>query len=71
MGWNHNSDEDKQKKDSKMLTGTLLPLSYVKRQVLNTHTMNTFGTGTECPSYRGVRLIESQIEGVKKGRGQL
>ena len=32
---------------------------------------DTFGTGTKCPSYRGVRLIESQIKGVKKGRDQL
>ena len=28
----------------------------------------TFGTGTSCPSKRDVRLIESQIEGVKTGR---
>lgn len=28
----------KQKKDSKMLTGTLFPLNYVKQQVLNMHT---------------------------------
>ena len=32
---------------------------------------DTFGTGTRCPSCRGVRLIESQIKGVKKGRDQL
>ena len=32
---------------------------------------HTFGTGTNCPSQRGVRLIESQIKGVKKGRDQL
>ena len=32
---------------------------------------DTFGTGTKCPSYRGVRLIESQTKGVKKGRDQL
>ena len=32
---------------------------------------DTFGTGTECPSERGVRLIESQVKGVKKGRDQL
>ena len=32
---------------------------------------DTFGTGTKCPSSRGVRLIESQIKGVKKGRDQL
>ena len=30
--------------------------------------MDTFGTGTKRPSYRGVHLIESQIKGVKKGR---
>ena len=28
-----------------------------------------FGTGTKCPSERCVRLIESQIKGVKKGQG--
>ena len=32
---------------------------------------DTFGTGTSCLSQRDVRLIESQIEGVKKGRDQL
>ena len=32
---------------------------------------DTFGTRTKCPSYRGVRLIESQIKGLKKGRDQL
>ena len=32
---------------------------------------DTFGTGTKCPFYRGVRLIESQIKGLKKGRDQL
>ena len=32
---------------------------------------DTFGTGSKCPSYRDVRLIESQIKGVKKGRDQL
>ena len=32
---------------------------------------DTFGTGTKCPSQRGVRLIESQIKGVEKGRDQL
>ena len=32
---------------------------------------DTFGTGTKCPSSRGVRLTESQIYGVKKGRDQL
>ena len=32
--------------------------------------MDTFGTGTSCPSYRDVRLIESQIEGGKIGRDQ-
>ena len=26
---------------------------------------DTFGTGTKCPSWRDVRLIESQIKGVK------
>ena len=31
----------------------------------------TFGAGTMCPSKRDVRLIESQIKGVKKGRDQL
>ena len=31
----------------------------------------TFGAGTKCPSKRDVRLIESQIKGVKKGRDQL
>ena len=29
------------------------------------------GTNSRCLFYRGVRLIESQIEGVKKGRDQL
>ena len=32
---------------------------------------DTFETGTSCPSKRDVRLIESQIEGAKKGRDQL
>ena len=32
---------------------------------------DTFGAGTRCPSKRDVRLIESQIKGVKKGRDQL
>ena len=32
---------------------------------------DTFGTGIKCPSQRDVRLIESQIKGVKKGRDQL
>ena len=32
---------------------------------------DTFGTGTSCLSWRGVRLIESQIKGVKKGRDRL
>ena len=32
---------------------------------------DTFGTGIKCPSQRGVRLIESQIKGAKKGRDQL
>ena len=32
---------------------------------------DTFGTGTSCSSYRDVRLIESQMEGVKKNRDQL
>ena len=32
---------------------------------------DTFGTGSKCPSKRDVRLIESQIKGVKKGRDQL
>ena len=32
---------------------------------------DAFGTSTKCPSYRAVRLIESQIKGVKKGRDQL
>ena len=32
---------------------------------------DTFGTGTKCPSQRSVRLIESQIKGVKKGRDHL
>ena len=32
---------------------------------------DTFGAGTMSPSKRDVRLIESQIKGVKKGRGQL
>ena len=30
---------------------------------------DTFGTGPKCPSYRGVRLKESQIKGVKKKAG--
>ena len=29
------------------------------------------GTNSGCSFYRGVRLIESQIKGVKKGRDQL
>ena len=29
------------------------------------------GTNSRCPFNRGVRLIESQIKGVKKGREQL
>ena len=33
--------------------------------------MDTFGTGTKCPSLRDVHLMESQIKGVKKGRDQL
>ena len=33
--------------------------------------MDTFGTGSKCPSWRDVHLIESQIKGVKKGRDQL
>ena len=32
---------------------------------------DTFGTGTKCPSERGVRLIKSQIKGTSKGRDQL
>ena len=32
---------------------------------------DAFGTSTKCPSKRDVRLIESQIKGVKKGRDQL
>ena len=32
---------------------------------------DTFGTGTKCPSKRDVRLIESQVKTVKKGRDQL
>ena len=32
---------------------------------------DTFGTGTKCPSERGVRLMESQIKGINKGRDQL
>ena len=33
--------------------------------------MDTFETGTKCPSQRGVHVIESQIKGIKKGRDQL
>ena len=33
--------------------------------------MDTFGAGSKCPSQRDVRLIKSQIKGVKKGRDQL
>ena len=29
------------------------------------------GTNSECLFYRGVRVIESQINGVKKSRDQL
>ena len=29
------------------------------------------GTNSMCPFYRGVRLIEGQIKGVKSGRDQL
>ena len=29
------------------------------------------GTNSRCPFYRGVRLIESQINGVKTDRDQL
>ena len=32
---------------------------------------DAFVTSTKCPSKRDVRLIESQIKGVKKGRDQL
>ena len=32
---------------------------------------DTFGTGTKCPPQRDVRLIKSQIKGIKKGRDQL
>ena len=32
---------------------------------------DTFATGTKYPSNSNVRLIESQIKGVKKGRDQL
>ena len=32
---------------------------------------DTFGTSSKCSSQRGVRLIESQIKGVEKGRDQL
>ena len=31
--------------------------------------MDTVRTSTKCPAYRYVRLIESQIKGVKNGRG--
>ena len=44
-------------------------LSYFIQSTLSK--TDTFGTGTSCPSYRDVRLIESQIEGGKKGRDQL
>ena len=32
---------------------------------------DTFGTSTMCPSWREVRLIESQKRGVKKSRDHL
>ena len=32
---------------------------------------DTVGTGTKCPSQLDVRLVESQIKEVKKGRDQL
>ena len=32
---------------------------------------DTFGTGTKCSPNRVLRLIESQIKGVKKDRDQL
>jgi len=44
----------------------LLNLEDLVRQSTLSKT-DTFGTGTK----RGVRLIESQIKGVKKGRDQL
>ena len=50
----------------------IVPQSLHKRQVQSTLSKtDTFGTGSKCPSWRGVRLIESQIKGVKKGRDQL
>ena len=33
--------------------------------------VDTFGTGTKCQSKSNVRVIKSQIKGVKKGRDQL
>ena len=33
--------------------------------------MDSFVTGTKCQSKSNVRLIKSQIKGVKKGRSQL
>ena len=32
---------------------------------------DTFGTDSNCLSWRGVRLIESQVKEVKRGRDQL
>ena len=32
---------------------------------------DTFRAGTKCPSKRDVRLIESQLKGVKKGKDHL
>ena len=46
-----------------------IPLTFSLQSTLSK--TDTFGTGTKCPSWRDVRLIESQIKGVKKGRDQL
>ena len=32
---------------------------------------DTFGKGTKCRSLRDIRLVESQIKGVKKGMDKL
>ena len=32
--------------------------------------MDTFSTGTKCPSQGDVRLIESELKEVKKGKDQ-
>ena len=46
-----------------------LDIQYTTQSTLSK--TDTFGNGTKYPSDRDVRLLESQIKGSKKGRGQL